>query len=262
MIPHLAKYLTLLKISLDAVSPDVVARVTQGASENANRAILAAKVASKAGINVAINSVAMQSTISEIPHLIKLCREINGEGEGHCHLSILDFYYSPERRDIWQREFVSIQEIEPSLASLYGPAEIEHRFGCRFLSFNANGVRIRLKDSSGTTLRAAKCGKCTSYCQEGIYGIKHSLEGWVTTCPSNEEHMGAQLHIGLSDAEADDILAPILADVTQAKPDALSFQKLLAAHTLSPATYGLQTTITANGGERCETANEKSADAI
>jgi molybdenum cofactor biosynthesis enzyme MoaA len=220
LIPQLAGSLSLLKISLDAVSPQVVECITQGTSKEASRAISAIRLASRAGISVAINMVAMRSTLSEIPHLINLCRKINNEEHGAaCYLSILDFYYSDERRDLWEREFVPIQEIEPRLISEFGQPVTERRFGCRFLSFNADGVRVRLKDSSGATLRAAKCGRCSSYCQEGIYGIKHSVEGWVTTCPSNDERLGAHLRAGLSDAEADEILNPILSEISDAKPD-------------------------------------------
>jgi MoaA/NifB/PqqE/SkfB family radical SAM enzyme len=235
LLPELSKSLSLLKISLDATSPQIVADITRGTRKEASRAISAIRAGCKSGIAVGVNVVAMRRTLPEIANLVDLCRQINNEGyEGSCYLSILDFYYTAEARDVWEKEFVPMNELESLFISRYGQPTAEPRFGCRFLSFDVDGVRVRLKDSSCITLRAPKCGLCRSYCQEGVYGLKHSIEGWVTTCPSNEEDLGAFLRPGLSDRDADEVLSPVLADISEATPDPTSFQKLLAAHTLAP----------------------------
>jgi molybdenum cofactor biosynthesis enzyme MoaA len=236
MLPQIAPHLSLLKVSLDAVDPVLVTDITQGTQSEAVRAITAIRAGCAAGLRVGVNVVAMRSNVHEIERIIALCRSINGEGlPGSTYVSVLDFYYSAERRIIWEHEFIPLEELEARFTARYGLPAIQARFGCRFIWFDAEGVEVRFKDSFGATQRAPKCRNCRLYCQEGIYGLKHSVEGWVTTCPTGDPDYGMYLAPGLSNDEADKRLAPLLRDIQYAAPDPESFHNMLRVHQLHPS---------------------------
>lgn len=234
MLPAIAPRLALLKVSLDSVDSGVNGRLTAGSEEDTHRAIRAIRLSCAAGLRVAVNTVVMRSTVAGLDDVISLCRSVNSEGHpGRTYLSLLDFYYSDERRDFWESEFFPVGELEELFAARYGSPTMQDRFGCRFIWFDAHGVEVRFKDSYGATQRAAKCYKCKRYCQEGIYGLKHSVEGWVTTCPNGDPSLGVYLSPGLSDEEADRLLLPLLDDIRNSQPDSGSFATMLKTHRLA-----------------------------
>jgi molybdenum cofactor biosynthesis enzyme MoaA len=237
MLPDLAPHLDLLKVSLDAVDPRLARAITRGTATELERAIASIRAGCAVGLRVAVNAVVMRSTAEQIDRVVGLARAVNSEGfPGTAYVSLLDLYYSEERRALWQQEFFPIEELEATFAARYGPGEAEDRFGCRFSWFDAGGVRVRFKDSQGVTRRAPKCQGCRHYCQEGIYGLKHSTEGWVTTCPTSDPSSGAQLVPSLPTDEVDRRLRPLLHDIQVASPDRRSFATLLAAHGLTLTT--------------------------
>lgn len=235
MLPLIAPHLHLLKVSLDTTDPTFAKEITNGTLREVERAVTAIRMACASGLKVAINAVVMRSNLAEINKIIELCRDINHRGyPGKAYVSLLDFYYSNEKRAIWEREFVPISELAAGFEQRFGPKVAQTRFGCTFYWFNADGVDVRFKDSLGATHRAEKCSRCAQYCQEGIYGVKHSVEGWVTTCPTGDPGYGAHLASGLTDAEADSILAPLLRDIAESRPDTNSFKTMLERHNLNP----------------------------
>ena len=235
MLPLIAPHLHLLKVSLDTTDPAFGQEITNGSMIEVERAIIAVRTACELGLKVAINVVVMRSNLAEIDKIIELCRNVNQSGySGKAYVSLLDFYYSNEKRAIWEREFVPITELATGFEQRFGSKTSQNRFGCGFYWFNAGGVDIRFKDSLGATHRAEKCGRCSLFCQEGVYGVKHSVEGWVTTCPTGDPRYGAHLAPGLSDQDADAVLMPLLTDIGEARPDTGSFKKMLEQHDLHP----------------------------
>jgi len=236
MIPSLTPYLDILKVSLDAIDSQLAHAINNGSMEDVQRAVAAIRSGCSAGIRVGVNVVVMRSTVNQIENIIDLCKKVNSEGlPGKVYVSLLDFYYSEERRLIWEQEFFPIVELEARFISRYGPSVVQERFGCRFFWFDADGVQVRFKDSYTVTHRAPKCRDCQRYCQEGIYGLMHSIEGWVTTCPNDDPAYGVHLSPGLSAEEVDLRLGPLLKDIQQAKPDHNSFVTMLTTHGLDPA---------------------------
>src|SRR5215218_150333 len=120
MLPSLRRNLDLLKISLDAVDPAMVTEITMGAPEESERAISSIKLACASGLKVGVNVVVMKSNYSTISDIIDLCRDINNAGPGHAYVSLLDFYYSAEKREFWEREFVLLDELEETFTKRYG----------------------------------------------------------------------------------------------------------------------------------------------
>lgn len=244
MLPDLTPNLNLLKVSLDAVEMQKVKSITNGTSFEFERAIASIHAGCAAGIHVGINVVVMRSMVDQIDRIIDLCREINSQGfPGKAYVSLLDFYYSEERRVIWEREFLPLSELAQIFTAKYGPSIAQERFGCRFFWFFNNEVQIRFKDSIGATHRALKCQDCRRYCQEGIYGLKLSIEGWVTTCPTGAPEYGVHLAPGISNQNADRRLASLLQDIRSAHSDSNSFATMLKRLGLPPLIkyFGLST---------------------
>jgi hypothetical protein len=184
-------------------------------------------------IPLGINVVLMRRTLAELPRTIDYVRGIaENAGSAPIHLSLLDFYYTPSRSVEWTRDFVPTSRVLDTLTDLLGEPVRQDRFGCAFYWFDAGGFGIRVKDSFGATMRAAKCRGCTSFCQEGIYGIKHSVEGWVTTCPSNRADLGELLGETADPSAIGAALDRLLADVTSATPDPDSFTTMCRTHGL------------------------------
>lgn len=235
MLPAIAPHLDLLKVSLDTLDPTLGKEITNGTIKEVERAVSSIRAACKLGLKVGINVVVMRSNLAEIERILELCREINmGSNTGRTYVSLLDFYFSQERRFKWEQEFVPIAQLAERFEKRFGPRMCQRRFGCTFYWFDADGVEVRFKDSLGPTHRAEKCRLCRLYCQEGIYGLKHSVEGWITTCPTGDLGHGVYLHPALTDLEADLILVPILRDITEARPETSSFNTMIERHVLAP----------------------------
>jgi molybdenum cofactor biosynthesis enzyme MoaA len=133
MIPSLTPYLDILKVSLDAVDSQLAHAINNGSMEDVERAVAAIRSGCSAGIRVGVNVVVMRSTVNQIEDIIDLCKKVNSEGlPGKVYVSLLDFYYSEERRLIWEQEFFPIVELEARFISRYGPNVVQERFGCRF----------------------------------------------------------------------------------------------------------------------------------
>jgi molybdenum cofactor biosynthesis enzyme MoaA len=243
MLPDIAPYLDVLKISLDATDARIVQIATNGTSQELSRAVASIRAGCAAGLRVGINVVVRRSLLDQVEKILLLCASINTEGyPGKAYVSLLDFYYSDERRAVWEQEFLPTDELESELTNRYGLPIAHERFGCRFMWFDANGVEVRLKDSYGATHRADKCTSCKTYCQEGIYGLKHSIEGWITTCPSNAEELGVHLHSSLGEDAADAAIRTILDDIHSAKPTENSFSRMLQLRQLTPLAVQLRRT--------------------
>lgn len=221
----------LLKVSLDSTDPHTVLRLT-GHKHAFGHAVKAIEWAVQNGVALGVNSVVMQSTLESIDKTVDYVRGLTRNASSPVHLSLLDFYYSPARRQEWLAEFVPTSMVLDQLRTRFGDPVVHDRFGCRFYWFNADGLRVRLKDSFSATMRATKCGKCLAYCQEGVYGVKHSAEGWFTTCPSNDESKGLHLARDLDDDALAGRIRQVIADVRSAVLEPSSFEQMCNVHSL------------------------------
>jgi molybdenum cofactor biosynthesis enzyme MoaA len=236
VLPEIASYLSLLKVSLDTIDESMNSKITRGPRSEAAKACAAIEEACRLGVHVGVNVVVLRSFADQIDQIVAFCRRINAKGyAGNAYVSLLDFYYSPEQRAIWQTEFVPIEFVARGFENRYGPRTAQDRFGCTFYWFDADGVEIRLKDSLEATHRGHRCHECKLFCQEGIYALKHSVEGWVTYCPTGEPSYGAHLAPSLTDGEADAVLNPFIVDIRCAVPDRSSFETMLRTHALRPS---------------------------
>ena len=218
---ELISYFDRVKISMDSVDSEKFRKITglklASGIEKVKNAI---HMIRDSGVEVAVNCVVMNSNISEITDVIYWAREQKVK------LHLLDFYYTDECREIWEREFVPLEDIMPALTKKYGKPEEEDRFGCKFLTFDFEMKynALRLKTSFSGTMRSKRCEVCAHYCQEGLYGLKLSQKGWVTPCPSNEETDGVMCKPEWDVNQTKSAIAWMVDDIESAelKPD--SFQ--------------------------------------
>lgn len=233
-INQLAPFFDVVKISLDAIDKDVFERITQRKYNQLTTTLNSIESCCKLGLKVAVNVVVLKENINQIEKIINLCSDLNKKYYDNIYVSLLDFYFSPAKRAIWENNFIPLDKLKSKFVSLYGEPTKQERFGCQFYWFNANSVLVRFKDSSSATQRASKCENCTQYCQEGIFSIKHSVEGWITTCLSNDVEFGEYLSAKINSQESDNILAKVLNDVKNTKTMSNSFNKMIDYHKLTP----------------------------
>ncbi|WP_028188989.1 hypothetical protein [Salinispora pacifica] len=96
-----------------------------------------------------------------------------------------------------------------------------------------DGIRIRLKSS----YRGEQRTRCAVYRQESLYGLKHSVEGWVTRCPSSAEELGVHLPATLTDYGARARLRPLLDELTFTRRIENLFAEFLSRRGLNPAEH-------------------------
>lgn len=221
------KYIDVIKISLDTSSPESLAQLTNGTHTDYYRAINAINISCSFKMNVGVNVVLTKENHTHIHPIIEMVKKINSKYKSKAYVSLLDFYYTEERRKYWESNFIPIEAVKTELITKYGLPRKEDIFGCSFYWFNANGVKVRLKDSMSATRRAEKCIHCKTYCQEGMFGIKHSIEGWLTTCPSNDEYHGKLLEPNMTKENADKTVQSVMKDIYSSNIHTLSFKEML-----------------------------------
>lgn len=238
LTPHrwsmLAPYFDRVKLSLDTLDPDLFKRLTDAPGHNPIGKVLeAVDLVSASGTELAINCVVSRDTLPTLQPLLDFTTR-NG-----LRLHLLDYYFTEERRQNWQKQFIPIETLMPGLRQRYGRAAAEPIFGCGFYRYDipatADGPAsvVRVKTSYSGTMRAPRCTTCTHYCQEGMYGLKLSTDGWVTTCPSTDEADGTLLEPDMTPTEIGDRLASILSDLDNAKYEPDSMLTLIAKRGLN-----------------------------
>lgn len=241
MLAAMIPYLSTLKVSLDTLDSSLAHVINGASADTISRAVDVIHSGCEHGLRVGVNIVAMRSILPGLDSLIQMVSDINANGyPGQAYVSILDFYYSEERRQLWEREFVPLTELEALFGELYGTAVEEEKFGCRFVWYHQGRTSIRLKDSFHRTLRGDRCHNCPVYCQEGIYSVMHSTCGWVTYCPTSRIEFGFELSPKLTEERADELLSAMLTDVRLAEPDSTSFARMLDKHDLHPLSLSRQ----------------------
>jgi molybdenum cofactor biosynthesis enzyme MoaA len=222
--------LDLVKVSLDSVDPqqfiDIVGVKKDGVFDKVMSSI---RNLSESPLAVALNVVVMKRSLSGLRNLTRFAEKVR------CPVHLLDYVFYPSKRHDWEAEFVPMEFLVEAFAEEYGPPRTVMRYGCTFCEFNVGGIYVRLKDSMTATARAKACGACNEYCQEGPYGLKLSIEGWVTACPSVDPRKGVALSPGLSNEEAAGRLATLRPMFTEASTDKSSFERFLGTWDLHPA---------------------------
>lgn len=221
--------LDLVKVSLDSVDSQQFIDIV-GVKDNRvfDKVISSILKLSRTTITVALNVVVTKRNLSGLRNLIRFAKK------ARCAVHLLDYVFYPSKRRDWEAEFVPMEFLAEVFADEYGPPNTVTRYGCTFYQFDVGGIYVRFKDSMPATVRARACEACNEYCQEGPYGLKLSVEGWVTACPSIDLRKGVALLPRLSDEEATSRIATLRHMFTGTSVDKSSFEKFLKTWDLHP----------------------------
>ncbi|MCL2592581.1 MAG: hypothetical protein FWD82_04365 [Defluviitaleaceae bacterium] len=138
------------------------------------------------------------------------------------NINIMDLYYTDETKMFWKRNFMPIQNLINEFEDIYQVKTKEKKdiFGCKFNTYiNKNEKYIQFKSSDSGTMRDNVCDNCIEYCQEGVYSIKLSRQGWLTACQSNNIH-GVDMVLNKDDS------SQVVERVLNCRCDQNSFTKL------------------------------------
>lgn len=205
----LKKYIDVLKISADAFDKDLAVKIAgnKAAADTLNMI----EECCRSGIkNIGLNFVYMRQNSAELPKLIDFAASLKEKYQAEIYISILDLYYSPGNRKLWQEQFVDLSQVRERLSAEGFELTRRERTGCDSYYFVQNGVRVNMKDSISRTHRADFCDNCEAYCQEGIYSLKHSANGWISVCPTNDPRLGSLLTPEVPEEKAHDIIDPFV----------------------------------------------------
>lgn len=199
------KYIDVLKISIDALDPELAVKIAGNpAAANVARVI---EECCRAGIkNIGFNFVYMKHNEQELPKLIDLAACLKEKYGTEIYISVLDLYYSEGNKDFWKEQFVNLAEFRRKISDYGGNLRRRLRIGCDSFNFVCNGITVNMKDSISCTHRAKICEGCTEYCQEGIYSLKHSASGWISACPTNNPKFGSLLGTNVSEEDAHELI--------------------------------------------------------
>jgi molybdenum cofactor biosynthesis enzyme MoaA len=186
------EYIDVLKISIDAVDSDLRVKITN--NPEAAQTLDVIEECCKGGIKtIGLNFVYMKQNADELPKLVNFVKRLKEKYKINIYISVLDLYYSKERREFWKEQFVNLELLRNDMRKRGLTVNHRLRVGCDSYNCEWNGVIVNMKDSISCTHRNTMCEKCSEYCQEGIYSLKHSASGWISTCPSNNPELGSLL---------------------------------------------------------------------
>ena len=177
------KYIDKIKLSLDAIDYKKFKNITNTSFQNLFDIQESLEISAKKNLNLTLNIVVMKENLQEISKIINFCSHLNKKYKSNISISLLDLYYVPTKRDFWISNFIPLNIVRDFFLNKNYYIKKDNKFGCNFYWIYNDSINIRFKDSFSATHRSNKCDICPSYCQEGVYSIKHSLEGYCTTCP-------------------------------------------------------------------------------
>lgn len=200
-IDTVKEYVDVLKISIDALDPELAVKIA-GNPSAANVAQVIEECCRSGIKTIGFNFVYMRQNAEELAKLIDFAARLKQEYGTEIYISVLDLYYSEGNKAFWQEQFVNLSEFRRKISEEGGKLNRRLRIGCDSFNFIWNGVTVNMKDSISCTHRARICEGCTEYCQEGIYSLKHSASGWISVCPTNNPKFGSLLGGDISEKDA------------------------------------------------------------
>ena len=176
------EYIDEIKISMDSLNQQIFSKITNNQSSKTVQTILTfIEESISYGLPVTLNCVYSKLNKDGIINIIHYAKEKN------INVSILDLYFSKETEKFWKNNYMNIYNLRNRLNQQCTFNDAIDTYGCDFKYFYYNKENyIRIKSSMLSTMRDSQCDNCDAYCQEGIFSLRLSRQGWVTVCQSNE----------------------------------------------------------------------------
>lgn len=175
-------------------------------------------------IPITLNIVGTKQNIQDVMEIVNFAKtkQIN--------TSLLDLYYTKETHNFWLDNYVSVKQWVNDNKNSFDSIETMDDFGCGFIKmyYNAGKNYLRVKLSEAKTMRDEHCINCPDYCQEGIFALRLSRQGWLTPCQSNNG-------LGAYYTETSKIQT-LIERINKTTPSTDSFDKLIKFYNLKTPT--------------------------
>src|SRR5579859_892948 len=189
--------LNILEISLDAAEPESYASMTQTSTAMYNAVLAGIKAAIAQDFPIQLNMVLTQKNIKQVGPMLELVEDF-----GNVTLKMLELvYYEYPGYKFWKDNFVSMDEVIPLVQAysqgtswVYPPGDV----GSPMPGFALkNGAKVIVKDGVVGTTYADVCKGCAVFpCQDGLYGLTLTIDGYLKMCKHRSD-----LHLALFDVQ-------------------------------------------------------------
>ncbi len=138
---------------------------------------------------VRLNCVVLRRNL---PFVLQLIRMADSMGAPAIHFLDLTYYPWEGAIDFFEKEFVDLTvTIRPMLEAEFGKTFINMNLrGCHFSEMvrEEGKTRVVLKEADLTMRNRKVCDQCPTYCHEGIFTIRMSVDGYMNFCPCVNSH--------------------------------------------------------------------------
>jgi|GEM_PF-945793 len=175
--------LKIIEISLDAAEPTSYARMTQTSTTMYTAVREGIEECIRLGFPVQLNMVVTRPNFDQVVPMLHLV-----ESFGNVTLKLLELvYYEYPGYQFWKDNFVSMDEVIPIVQSsskgidwAYPPGNV----GSPMPSFALdNNAKVLVKDGIVGTTYANICDGCPVFpCQDGLYGLTLTTDGYLKMC--------------------------------------------------------------------------------
>lgn len=189
--------LDILEISLDAAEPESYAIMTKTSTEMYHKVRDGIEEAIAQGFPIQLNMVLTQQNRDQIDPMLKLVEEF-----GNVTLKMLELvYYEYPGYKFWKENFLSMDEVIPMVQAysqgtswVYPPGDV----GSPMPGFALkNGAKVIVKDGVVGTTYANVCKGCAVFpCQDGLYGLTLTIDGYLKMCKHRTD-----LHLALFEVQ-------------------------------------------------------------
>lgn len=175
--------LNIIEISLDAAEPASFARMTQTSTAMYTAVRAGIEECIGLGFPIQLNMVVTRQNFDQVVPMLRLIGTF-----GNVTLKLLELvYYEYPGYQFWKDNFVSMDEVIPIVQRnskgvdwAYPPGNI----GSPMPSFALdNNTKVLVKDGVVGTTYAAICNGCSVFpCQDGLYGLTLTTDGYLKMC--------------------------------------------------------------------------------
>ncbi len=184
LAPHLKKAgLSSVEISLDAAESASFVRMTQTSIAMYVAVRMGIEECIKLGFPIQLNMVVTRQNLNQVVPMLRLI-----ESFGNVTLKMLELvYYEYPGYQFWKDNFVSMDDVFPIVQRnskgpdwVYPPGNVGSPMPCFALGNNA---KVLVKDGVVGTTYADMCKGCSVFpCQDGLYGLTLTTDGYLKMC--------------------------------------------------------------------------------
>lgn len=189
--------LHIIEISLDAAEAESFANMTQTSIDMYYAVRAGIEACIQLGFSIQLNMVVTRRNLDQVRPMLQLVEKF-----GTITLKMLELiYYEYPGYQFWKENFVSMDEVIPTVREysqgqewIYPPGHVGSPMPGFALNNNA---KVIVKDGIIGTTYADVCKGCPLFpCQDGLYGLTLTVDGYLKMCKHRTD-----LHVPLFDLQ-------------------------------------------------------------